>query len=85
MACARQLIECQNAGEVDERARHRCDGNAAENGRLATVDLPRPARVDPSIRRSVGVVTSGAGCRPLRSPSRCPAARPLSSAPWPHA
>ena len=39
----------------------------------------------PGTRRSVRAVTSGGGAEPLRSPSRCAAARPLSSAPSPQA
>jgi hypothetical protein len=59
-----ELVHKQHGCEVDKRPWHGGDGNAAEDGAVAVIEVPRsPVRM-PSIRRSVGVVTSGAGFGP---------------------
>jgi len=82
---ARQVVDRQHGSEVHERR-----ATVVVGIPLHRVASPRSMRRDrrvltPFTRRLLGVVTSGGGAAPFRTPSRKAADRPLSSAPSPQA
>ena len=85
VAGAHQVIERQDGGEVDEGARRRRDGDAAVGLAVARIDAPGAHCAN------TGYAPLGrrADLRRLRRvgehAEQIPAARPLSSAPCPHA